>query len=398
LTLALTSDTVALFLKQSHKLPCFYQTRKRFAMPISFRAQHIGSLLRPADLLQARAAHAAGGLPLEQLRAAEDRAILQVLEKQRQMGLDVVTDGEMRRGSWLTDMADAVDGFVSERVPLEWKGPGGGMEGSTAFAAGAKLRKLRKMTGHEVPFLKKNTRGPFKVTLPAPSNFMLASFKTGITDKFYPTHADLLKDLAEIVRDDVQWLVSEGVQYIQFDAPFYSHYLDPLQRARMRQAGRSPDKELENAIAGDNAALRDVPRSSVTVGLHVCRGNNRSRWFTEGGYDAIAEKLFGQLQVDRFLLEYDTERSGGFEPLRLVPRGKSVVLGLITTKGPKLESQNELRRRIDQASKYVPLENLALSPQCGFASTAAGNLLSMDEQWKKLELVVDTARKVWGTA
>jgi 5-methyltetrahydropteroyltriglutamate--homocysteine methyltransferase len=365
-------------------------------MPKSYRAQHIGSLLRPPEVLQARAAHAAGGLPLEQLRAAEDRAILQVLEKQRQLGLDVVTDGEMRRGSWLTDMAEAVDGFVSDRVALEWKGPGGGVEGSTAHAAGAKLRKLRKMTGFEVPFLKKNTHGAFKVTLPAPSNFMLASYKTGITDKFYPTHADLLKDLVEIVRDDVKWLVSEGVEYIQFDAPFYSHYLDPLQRARMRQEGRSPDKELENAIAGDNAALREVPRSSVTVGMHICRGNNKSRWFTEGGYDSIAEKLFGQLQVDRFLLEYDTARCGGFEPLRLVPRGKSVVLGLITTKVPKLESQNELRRRIDEASKFVPLENLALSPQCGFASTAAGNLLSPDEQWKKLELVVDTARKVWG--
>ena len=220
-------------------------------MPTSYRAQHIGSLLRPPELLKARAAYAAGGLPLDQLRAVEDRAILQVLEKQRQIGLDVVTDGEMRRGSWLTDMADAVDGFVPERMPLEWKGPGAAVEGSTAYAAGAKLRKLRKMTGHEVPFLKKNTHGPFKVTLPAPSNFMLASYKTGITDKFYPTHADLLKDLAEIVRDDVKWLVSEGVQYIQFDAPFYSHYLDPLQRARMRQAGRSPDKELENAVAGD---------------------------------------------------------------------------------------------------------------------------------------------------
>jgi 5-methyltetrahydropteroyltriglutamate--homocysteine methyltransferase len=355
-------------------------------------------LLRPPSLLQARAAHAAGSLPLEQLRAEEDRAILQVLEKQRQIGLDVVTDGEMRRGSWLTDMAEAVDGFVSERIPLEWKGPGGGVEGSTALAAGAKLRKLRKMTGYEVPFLKKNARGPFKVTLPAPSNFMLASFKKGVTDKFYPTHAELLKDLVEIVRDDVKWLVSEGVVYIQFDAPFYSHYLDPLQRARMRQEGRSPDKELENAVAGDNAALREVPRSTATVGMHICRGNNRSRWFTEGGYDAIAEKLFGQLQVDRFLLEYDTERCGGFEPLRLVPRGKSVVLGLITTKAPKLESQTELRRRIDEASKYVPLENLALSPQCGFASTAAGNLLSMDDQWKKLELVVDTARKVWGSS
>jgi 5-methyltetrahydropteroyltriglutamate--homocysteine methyltransferase len=367
-------------------------------MPTSFRAEHVGSLLRPPELLQARAAFATRNLPLEQLRAAEDRAILQALEKQRQLGLDVVTDGEMRRGSWLTDMADAVDGFVSERVALEWKGPGGGTEGSTAHAVGAKLRKLRKMTSHEVPFLKKNARAPFKVTLPAPSNFMLASYKAGITDKFYPTHADLLKDLAEIVRDDVQWLVSEGMQYIQFDAPYYSHYLDPRQQELMRKSGLDPDKDLENAIAGDNAALRDVARGGVTLALHVCRGNSRSRWYTEGGYDAIAEKLFGLLQVDRFLLEYDSERSGGFEPLRLVPRGKSVVLGLITTKEPKLESQAELQRRINEAAKFVPLENLALSPQCGFASVAAGNLLSMDEQWKKLELVADTARKVWGSA
>ena len=167
----------------------------------------------------------------------------------------------------------------------------------------------------------------------------------------------------------------------------------------MRQAGVDPDKELENAIAGDNAAMRDVPRGgAVTLALHVCRGNSRSRWYTEGGYDAIAERLFGTLVVDRFLLEYDTERSGGFEPLRLVPRGKSVVLGLVTTKEPKLESPRELRRRVDEAAKFVPLENLALSPQCGFASVAAGNLLSADEQWKKLRLVVDTAREVWGAA
>ena len=367
-------------------------------MATPFRADHVGSLLRPQDLLRSRAAHAEGRLPLEQLRAAEDRAVLEVLEKQRQLGLGILSDGEMRRGSWLTDMADAVEGFVSDRVPVEWKGPGGGVEGSTAHAAGAKLRKVRKMAGHEVPFLKKNARAPFKVTLPAPSNFMLASYKKGITEKFYPTHADLLKDLVEIVRDDVRWLVSEGVRYIQFDAPFYSYYLDPLQRARMRQEGRNPDQELETAIAGDNAALQDAPRSSATVALHICRGNNRSRWYTEGGYDAIAEKLFGRLQVDRFLLEYDTQRSGGFQPLRLVPRGKSVVLGLVTTKEPKLESQTELRRRIDEASKFVPLDNLALSPQCGFASVAAGNLLTTAEQWKKLELVVDTARKVWGAA
>ena len=367
-------------------------------MPAAIRAEHVGSLLRPPEVLKARAAHAAGSLSLDELRAAEDRAIRAVLEKQRELGLDVVTDGELRRGSWLTDMADAVEGFVSERVPLEWKGPGGGVEGSTAHAAGAKLRKLRKMTGHEVPFLKKNARAPFKVTLPAPSNFMQISYKPGITDKFYATHAELLEDLAAIVRDDVQWLISEGVQYIQFDAPYYSHYLDPQGQTRMRQAGQDPSKELEYAIAGDNAALRGAAREGVTVALHVCRGNNKSRWYAEGGYDAIAEKLFGLLEVDRFLLEYDTERSGGFEPLRLVPRGKTVVLGLVTTKEPKLESKTDLRRRIEEASKFVPLENLALSPQCGFASVAAGNLLSPDEQWKKLELVVDAARKVWGAA
>jgi 5-methyltetrahydropteroyltriglutamate--homocysteine methyltransferase len=365
-------------------------------MATKFRAEQVGSLLRPAALLQARAAHAEGRLTLETLRADEDRAILQALKKQRQIGIDVLTDGEMRRGSWLTDMADAVDGFVSAKVSLEWKGPGGGVEGSTANAVGAKLRKVRKMTGEEVPFLKKNAQEPFKVTLPAPSNFMLASFKAGITEEFYPTHAELLKDLAEIVRDDVQWLITEGVTYIQFDAPYYSHYLDPKQRQQMKQTGLDPDNELENAIAGDNAALKGFSRDGVTLALHVCRGNSKSRWYTEGGYDAIAEKLFGMFDVDRFLLEYDSERSGSFEPLRLVPRGKDVVLGLVTTKEPRMESQNDLRRRIDEAAKFMPLENLALSPQCGFASVAAGNLLSIDDQWRKLELVVETSRKVWG--
>ena len=195
----------------------------------------------------------------------------------------------------------------------------------------------------------------------------------------------------------MRWLVSEGVRYIQFDAPYYSHYLDPQQRERLRVAGFDPDQELERAIAGDKAALQEVPRAKVTVALHICRGNSRSRWYTEGGYDAIAEKLFALLDVDAFLLEYDTERSGGFEPLRLVPRNKAVVLGLVTTKEAKLESQDELRRRIDEAARYIPLENLALSPQCGFASVAAGNLLSIDDQWRKLELVVETARKVWGS-
>jgi 5-methyltetrahydropteroyltriglutamate--homocysteine methyltransferase len=365
-------------------------------MPTRFRAEQVGSLLRPPELLAARAAHTEGRVTGEELRETEDQAIRDALNKQHELGLDVCTDGELRRGSWLTDMAEAVEGFVPQRRTVEWKGPGGGKEGSTGQVVGAKLRKIRKLTAHELPFLKKTAQGPFKVTLPAPSNFMLTSYRPGITDPFYPSPADLLTDLVEIVRDEVQWLVAQGVTYIQFDAPYYSYYLDPSMRQEAELAGRNLDREMEQGIAADNATLTGLPRDGVTVALHICRGNSRSRWFTEGAYDGIAEKLFGLLDVDTFLLEYDNQRAGGFEPLRLTPRGKSVVLGLVTTKDPQLESQDDLRSRIDEAARYVPIENLALSPQCGFASVAAGNLMSTDDQWRKLELVVDTARKVWG--
>ena len=360
-----------------------------------YRAENVGSFLRPPELLQARSDHASGKLTDEKLRAAEDSAIRMTFEGQLKAGLPIFTDGELRRGSWLTDMADAVEGFVADKVIMDWKGPGGGAEGSTAQVVGGKLRKIRKMTAHEIPFLKEHAPGPFKITLPAPSNFMVASFKPGVSDKFYPTHADLLRELVEFTRDEARWLVSEGVAYVQFDAPYYSHYLDPKQRERMRASGYDPDQEFDRAIAADNLALKDIPRDRVAVAAHVCRGNSRSRWYTEGGYEAIAERLFAQLEVDTFLLEYDSERAGGFAPLRFVPRGKSVVLGLITTKQPQLESQDALRRRIDEACRYIPLDSLAISTQCGFASVAAGNLLSLDDQWRKLELVVDTARKVW---
>ena len=364
-------------------------------MTLRYRAEQVGSLLRPPELLQYRAQHAEGGLPLDELRLREDEAIAAALEKQQQIGIDILTDGEMRRGSWLTDMADAVEGFVPQRVELEWKGPGGGREGSTALAAGARLRKLRQLTANELPFLKEKAQSPFKVTLPAPSNFLIASYKKGVTDKFYPTRSDFMSDLVEIVRDEILWLVHQGVRYIQLDAPYYSQYLDDTQRDRMRNAGRDPDAEFTTAIDGDNFCLKGIPRHDVTLGVHVCRGNSRSRWFTEGGYDVIAERLFGSLDVDTFLLEYDTQRAGGFEPLRFVPRGKAAVLGLVTTKEPSLESQDALRRRIDEAARHLPLDQLALSPQCGFASIAVGNLITADDQWRKLELVVETARRVW---
>jgi 5-methyltetrahydropteroyltriglutamate--homocysteine methyltransferase len=365
-------------------------------MKKELRAEQVGSLLRPPGLLRARTAHSEGQLPAAELQFLEDLAIREAIQKQRDIGLDILSDGEMRRGSWLTDMADAVDGFVRQKVMLDWKGPGGGLEASSANAVGAKLRKARKLTGHELPLLQTLAAGEFKITLPAPSNFMLASYKPGLTDPYYPTHADLLRDLVEIVRDDIQWLVAEGVTYIQFDAPYYSHYLNPEHRRQMQAQGRDPDREMAEGIAADNAALAGVARDKITVALHVCRGNSRSRWYSEGGYDAIAEKLFGAMEVDRFLLEYDDERSGDFEPLRRVPRGKTVVLGLITTKEARPESPDEIERRIDEAARYIPIENLAISPQCGFASVAAGNLISMDDQWRKLELVASTARKVWG--
>jgi 5-methyltetrahydropteroyltriglutamate--homocysteine methyltransferase len=365
-------------------------------MTTPYRAENVGSFLRPPELLEARAAQASGKLDSEHLRLVEDRAILDVFEGQRKAGMPIFTDGELRRGSWLTDMADAAEGFVQEKVTLEWKGPGGGAEGSTAQVVGGKLRKVSKMTGHELPLLKKSAPGPFKITLPSPSNFMLSSYQRGITDRVYFSEDDLLSDLIEITRDEICWLVSEGVTYIQFDAPYYSHYLDPAQRARMHSLGLDPDEQFDKSIAGDNAAFQEAPRGKVRRAAHICRGNSRSRWYTEGGYDAIAEKLFGSLDVDAFLLEYDTERAGSFEPLRLVPRDKTVVLGLITTKQPQLESEDDLRRRIEKAARYVPLENLAISTQCGFASVAAGNLLSIEDQWRKLALVVDTARKVWG--
>jgi 5-methyltetrahydropteroyltriglutamate--homocysteine methyltransferase len=365
-------------------------------MPTRYRAEVVGSFLRPPALLQSRADHAAGKLKLEELRAAEDRAILSVFDGQKKAGMQLFTDGELRRGSWLTDMADAVEGFVADKVVLDWKGPGGGFEASSAQAVGAKLKKTRKLTAHELPFLKKSAPGPFKITVPAPSNFMVSSYKRGVSSKFYPTHAELLHDLVDIIRDEIKWLVAEGATYIQLDAPFYSHYVDSIQRGRLQRDGLNPDEEFKKSVAGDNSLLKDIPRGKVIVSTHICRGNSRSRWYTEGAYDAIAERLFGSLDVDNFLLEYDTARAGGFEPLRLVPRGKTVVLGLVTTKTPKLESQDDLRRRIDEAARYVPLENLAISTQCGFASVAAGNLLTSDEQWRKLELVASVARKVWG--
>jgi len=382
-------------------------------MTTAYRADHVGSLLRPPEVLAAHAARAEARLAPEQVREVEDRAILAALALQREVGLDVYSDGEYRRSSWAGEFAAAVDGFVPAEPPLpfHWRMPDGrpaqrGAPGSSdaldAAAAqrrgrviGERLRQRRRLTAAESAFLRQHAAGPFKITLPAASYVVARGFKPGFTTAAYPTRADLVADGVATVRAEVAALVAEGVPYVQLDNPHYPDYIGE-RREQWRTIGIDPDAALRQDVEADNACLAGLDRQRVTLAMHVCRGNSRSAWHSEGGYEAIAEQVFGGLAVDRFLLEYDTGRAGGFEPLRFVPKGKTVVLGLVTTKQGALESQDALLRRIEEASRYIPVEHLALSPQCGFASVQEGNLLSWDDQRRKLELVVDTARKVWG--
>jgi 5-methyltetrahydropteroyltriglutamate--homocysteine methyltransferase len=369
-----------------------------------FRADNVGSLLRPPELLQAREEYREGRLNLEKLRAIEDQSILAALEVQKAAGVDVFTDGEYRRDIFTADITKAVDGLVSGKptVSFEWRGRGSDLaaaskEGNLQYVVGSKLRKKGRLTPGEASFLKQHAPGPFKVCTPAAMQHAISRFKPGVTDKFYATIYDMLQEMASIMRDEVQALVDEGASYVQLDAPSYANFFDVRRRELLRASGVNPSEALDAAIAADNAMIKDIKRSPDTViAIHFCRGNKRSAWGAEGSYEPIAEKAFGSLQMDRYLVEYDTERAGGFEPLRFVPKGKTVVLGLITTKEPQLESETELLHRLDEASRYVAMENLALSTQCGFASAASGNLLSWDDMKRKLELVAKTARKVWG--
>jgi 5-methyltetrahydropteroyltriglutamate--homocysteine methyltransferase len=366
----------------------------------AYRADQVGSLLRPSGIKEARLAFREGRINRDQLGQAEDQAILQALERQKQIGIDVFSDGEFRRTGFQNDLVESVEGFVSTDQPpvvRVWQGPGGEpQEQGTSMVVGGKLRQARRLTALQSSFLKAHAPGPFKTTVPSPNQFPTINFQPGLTDQFYPTRSDLLWEIVKIIKVEITALIAEGIPYIQIDAPRYSYYVDPQWRQHLRDLEEEPDTLFQEAIAADNACLEGARREGLTCAMHICRGNNQSKWYAQGGYEPIAEKLFNTLAVDRFLLEYDTERAGTFEPLRFIPQDKMVVLGLVSTKAARLETQDDLLRRIDEAARYVPLERLALSPQCGFASTAAGNLLTEEEQWRKLELVVETARKVWG--
>jgi len=364
-------------------------------MKKTYRADHVGSFLRPQALLDARAAHDPG------LRELEDKNIREVLAKQQELGFGICTDGEFRRSTFMSDFTDSVDGFGDEASGVySWKKDTSTGTAATTHILGivmSKLRQTRRLTATETPFVLENAPVDVKVTLPSPNQFPFITFKKGVSDKVYPNHSALLADVVEILKGEVAALAADGVNYIQIDTPRYSYYIDPKWREWLKtEIGVDPDAALDEAIAADNACFDAARNSGATLALHLCRGNNRGNWYAQGGYDAIAEKLFTGLHVDRFLLEFDDERSGTFEPLRFIPKGKMVVLGLVSSKHPDMENQADLVKRIEAASKYVPLENLAVSPQCGFASVMEGNPINEATQWAKMKLVADTAKQVWG--
>ena len=355
-----------------------------------FRADHVGSLLRPPTLLDARKQHEAGQITNERLRVIEDEAITAAVRLQEESGIDVVTDGEFRRRDFRAGFVAAVDGLTMQTWDMPWQSPDGTTRlVSHTWTATGRLTQKGRIAADEYAFVKKRTGAPVKVTLIAPGFLVDRFWKDGVTDKFYADRDEFAAEVAAITKAEIEALIAEGVRYVQIDNPGYGRFLGA------HAAGKA---EFERVLATDAAAVEGVARpDGVTIGFHICRGNQSSMWMGEGEYDPIAERVFAELPVDRFLLEYDDERSGGFEPLRHVPAGKTVVLGLVSSKTGVLEPADALRRRIDEAATATTAD-LALSPQCGFASIAdGGNLLTVEEELAKLRLVTDVARATWGS-
>lgn len=364
-----------------------------------FRADHVGSLLRPAGLLDARDRNRRGELPDDELRVAEDAAIRDVVALQERIGLQTATDGEFRRTSWHMDFIYQLQGVSRTDDQLEVKmrnAAGGTSFTSAALKVDGKLGVGDPIFGEAFTFLKSVVAtGTPKLTIPSPSMVHYRGGAAALDPAVYPDEDEFWTDLSAAYADEVAKIAALGCTYLQLDDTSLAYLNDPEQRAQLTAQGRDADRQHERYIRQINAAIGSRP-DSLHVTTHMCRGNYRSSWAAEGGYDFVAEALFTQLDVDGFFLEYDDARSGSFEPLRFVPPGKQVVLGLVTSKSPQLESKDDLKRRIDEAAKYVPLEQLCLSPQCGFSSTVEGNDLTQDEEIAKLALVVEVAQEVWG--
>jgi 5-methyltetrahydropteroyltriglutamate--homocysteine methyltransferase len=364
------------------------------APPSAYRCEPIGSLLRPDYLKQAAEQFEAGALSAEQLAAAQDRAVREAVALQEECGLDVITDGEMRRRNWYVPLTDSLAGF-SRAVPATL--PFSGTESAAPQPAllpaiNDRLGPKTNLPLTEFQYLRQQTSRPCKTTLPS-LNYASVLWVPGVSDKVYPRREEAQHDALRLVRDLIAEVVAAGARYVQLDAPRYTHLVSEQGRDNFRRVGIDPATWLGEMIALDNALVDGFP--DVTFGLHLCRGNYRGMWAVEGGYDPIAEQLFNEHHAHRLLMEYDSPRAGTFEPLRFVPPDKTVVLGLMTTKSPEMETADLLRRRVDEAARYLPLDRLALSPQCGFASGIQSGSMNPDTQRAKLMLLSRVARDIW---
>jgi 5-methyltetrahydropteroyltriglutamate--homocysteine methyltransferase len=368
-------------------------TMRRATPP--FRADHVGSLLRPAALKEARAKHAAGTISAEELKAIENREIERLVKKQEEIGLKLATDGELRRSWWHFDFYTGLDG-----VELFETSHGIQFAGVATKSQGIRVIGKVGFSGHpqidHFHFLKSNTRVNAKMCVPAPGTMHFRQGRQAISREIYPDLDAFFADLAAAYKKAVRAFYDAGCRYLQFDDTAWAMLCSAFEREQSKKRGDDPDSLPTHYAGLTNLALADKP-ADLVVTMHSCRGNFRSTWIAQGGYEPVAERLFDELNVDGYFLEWETERAGGLEPLRYLPKGKKiVVLGLVSSKLATLESKDDIKRRIEEAAKYVSLDQLALSPQCGFASTEEGNLLTEDEQWAKLRLVVEIAHEVWG--
>jgi 5-methyltetrahydropteroyltriglutamate--homocysteine methyltransferase len=364
-----------------------------------FRADHVGSLLRPKELLLARRQHEQGEIPAAELRALEDRCIRNVVKLQEDVGLQGVTDGEFRRAIFHVDFLKRIHGVTVSASSYKVKFRGQGKEIDFSPPVLGVAQRLERPQGgvavEDFRFLKGATSRTAKLCIPSPSMLHFRGGRGSVDQRAYPDIAEFFEDLARVYREELAELAAAGCTYLQLDDTNLAYLCDPEHRERARSIGEDPNKLPSVYAKLISDSVRDRPAGFSTC-IHLCRGNYRSAWVEEGSYEAVAETLFNEIAVDAFFLEYDDSRSGGFEPLRFVPKNKLVVLGLVTSKRPELESKDVIKRRIEEAARYVPLENLALSPQCGFSSSEHGNDLTVEEEIAKLRLVVEIANEVWG--
>lgn len=360
-----------------------------------FRADHVGSLLRTVTLKDARARRERGEIPPEEFKAIEDREIAGIIKKQEDIGLKAVTDGEFRRAFWNYDFLGALAGaeaYLGERK-IKFQGPN---------PKPMMLRvtsKLGAFSGHPMidhfKFVTAHTRAMPKMTIPSPSSLHFRYGRDAVPQAIYPAMEEFYRDLGQAFAKAVRAFADAGCRYLQLDEVNFAYLCDPNLRAQVANRGDDPAQLPSIYARLINAAISDIP-DGMTTAMHLCRGNFQSTFVASGGYEPVAEILFNTIKVDGYFLEYDSDRAGGFEPLRFVPKGKTVVLGLVTTKSGRLETKDALKRRIDEAAKFIDLDQLCLSPQCGFASTEEGNILADNEQWAKLRLIVEIAGEVWG--